>query len=80
MKPVHAPTSVSVFVLLLLLGVGAAPPPPAGAAFDFGVSAAYQIPQLGEDNYLDWLFSIGTCFAAMGLSQLLTARRHVDAP
>ena len=44
-----------------------------------GVSAAYRvdlskkIPQLGEDNYLDWLFSISTCFAAMGLSKLLTA-------
>ena len=44
-----------------------------------GVSAAYRvdlskkIPQLGEDNYLDWLFSISTCFAAMGLSKLLAA-------
>ena len=44
-----------------------------------GVSAAYRvdlskkIPQLGEDNYLDWLFSISTCFAAMGLSRLLAA-------
>lgn len=44
-----------------------------------GLSAAYRvdlskkIPQLSEDNYLDWLFSISTCFAAMGLSKLLAA-------
>jgi len=81
-EPFRAPTSVFMFVLLIL-GVGAGPQAAAGA-FD-GVSAAYRIdlskkiPPLGEDNYLDWLFSISTCFAAMGLSQLLTGRYH-DAP
>lgn len=59
------------------LGMGGIPTSVASA---YRIDLSKKIPPLSEDNYLDWLFSISTCFAAMGLSKLLTVRHHEGAP